>query len=187
MISVVIPLYNKAATVERAVKSVLNQTIQDFELIVVNNGSTDGGQEIVRKIEDSRLKLIEQDNQGVSMARNRGVEECSSDFVAFLDADDEWKPIFLETMLGMKELYPEYAVFASAYQRCDNKGEISNIQLNRLPDNRQTIKNGLQVISLDNYFEVAALSEPPFCSISVMVKKEALEAIGGFPKGVRVR
>ena len=118
------------------------------------------------------------------MARNRGVEECSSDFVAFLDADDEWKPIFLETMLGMKELYPEYAVFASAYQRCDNKGEISNIQLNRLPDNRQTIKNGLQVISLDNYFEVAALSEPPFCSISVMVKKEALEAIGGFPKGV---
>ena len=185
MISVVIPLYNKATTIERAIRSVLNQTYQDYELIVVNNGSTDGGQEIVKHIQDPRLRLVEQENQGVSMARNRGIAESTSDYIAFLDADDEWKPEFLETVLGMKDLYPDHTVFASAYRRCDSKGNITDIQLNRLPESSNRINsNGLKTLSLDNYFEVAALSEPPFCSISVMVRKEAIERIGGFPQGV---
>ncbi len=184
MLSVVIPLYNKAATVERAVRSVLNQTVQDFELIVVNNGSTDGSEEVVKQIQDKRLRLVEQDNQGVSMARNRGVTETMSDWVAFLDADDEWKPTFLETVLALKGRYPNCSVYATAYQRCDGKGNIQDIKLNRIPKSTMEAKNDIPAMLLDNYFEVAALSEPPFCSISVMVHKTSLEAIGGFPEGV---
>lgn len=184
MLSVIIPLYNKAATVERAVRSVLNQTVQDFELIVVNNGSTDRGEEVVKRIQDKRLRLVEQKNLGVSMARNRGIAEARFDYVAFLDADDEWKPTFLETVLALKEHYPDCTVFSTAYQRCDGKGNIQEIKLNRLPQSKMGTTKGIPSLVLDNYFEVAALSEPPFCSISVMVRKSSLEAIGGFPEGV---
>lgn len=184
MLSVIIPLYNKAATVERAVRSVLNQTVQDFELIVVNNGSTDRGEEVVKRIQDKRLRLVEQKNLGVSMARNRGIAEARFDYVAFLDADDEWKPTFLETVLALKEHYPDCTVFSTAYQRRDGKGNIQEIKLNRLPHSKMETTKGIPALILDNYFEVAALSEPPFCSISVMVQKASLEAIGGFPEGV---
>ena len=119
MISVIIPLYNKVNTVERAVRSVLDQTVSEFELIVVNNGSTDGSEDVVKRIDDPRIILISQPNQGVSMARNKGVAIAKGDYVAFLDADDEWRPTFLETVLRMREKYPDCAVFATAYQRCN--------------------------------------------------------------------
>lgn len=176
MLSVVIPLYNKAATIERAISSVLNQTIQDFELIVVNNGSTDGSEKVVENVTDPRVSLISQENQGVSMARNRGVEAAQSDWVAFLDADDEWKPTFLETVLRLKETYNDCAVYATSYQRCNVAGVVNDIKLQHVPSERD--------FRMENYFEVAAESDPPFCSISVMVQKEALLSIGGFPQGV---
>lgn len=176
MLSVVIPLYNKVSTVERAVRSVLAQTVQDFELIVVNNGSTDGSEKIVEGIHDPRIKLLSQDNQGVSMARNRGVMAAKSKWVAFLDADDEWRPTFLETVMRLREKYPEVDVCATAYQRCNAAGVMTDICVQNTPSERDFL--------MDNYFEVAATSDPPFCSISVMVRKTALQAIGGFPQGV---
>lgn len=176
MISVVIPLYNKVATIKRAILSVLNQTVQDFELIVVNNGSTDGGENVVKGINDSRLRLIEQDNQGVSMARNRGVTESRCEYIAFLDADDEWQPTFLETVLSLQNKYPQCSVFATAYYRIDANGKSNDIKLNGTPNCDDFI--------LENYFEVASQSDPPFCSISVMVKRNALLSVGGFPEGV---
>ena len=176
MVTVVIPLYNKAATIERAIRSVLGQTVQDFELRVVDNGSTDNGSEIVKKIDDPRIHLIVQDNQGVSMARNRGIAASNSEWVAFLDADDEWKPTFLATVLGLKDKYPGCSILATSYQRCNAKGEIADILLREIPESDD--------FQMGNYFEVASESDPPFCSISVMVKKEALLAVGGFPKGV---
>ena len=176
MISVVIPLYNKVATIERAINSVLNQTVQDFELIVVNNGSTDGSEKVVETIHDPRIKLLSQDNQGVSMARNNGIAAATGGHIAFLDADDEWMPTFLETVTKLRKQYPECAVFATAYRRCDAQGQFSDIRLNNIPDAEDFI--------MDNYFEVAATSDPPFCSISVMVSKEALDAIDGFPRGI---
>jgi len=176
MLSVVIPLYNKAATVERAVRSVLAQTEQDFELIVVNNGSTDGSEKIVEGIHDPRIKLLSQDNQGVSMARNRGVMAAKSEWVAFLDADDEWRPTFLETVVRLRDKHLDVDICATAYQRCNAAGVTTDICVQNTPSERDFL--------MDNYFEVAATSDPPFCSISVMVRKVALQAIGGFPQGV---
>jgi glycosyltransferase involved in cell wall biosynthesis len=176
MLSIVIPLYNKAATVERAVNSVLTQTVQDFELIIVNNGSTDGGEEIVRRMTDPRIRLVEQDNQGVSMARNRGIEEAKGEWVSFLDADDEWEPDFLAAVCSLRDRYPDCNVCATAYYRLSPQGQRSDIVLRNIPDTSD--------FAMNNYFEVAATSDPPFCSISIMVRREAIQAIGCFPKGI---
>ena len=91
-ISVVIPLYNKVKYIRRALDSVLNQTSADLEVIVVDDGSTDGGGHVVLRQHDGRVRLIRQGNKGVSVARNRGVSEARADLIAFLDADDEWLP-----------------------------------------------------------------------------------------------
>lgn len=109
-ISVIIPLYNKGKYIARALGSVFAQTYQDFEVIVVDDGSTDDGPDIVRKYDDPRLQLIQQANTGPGSARNRGIKETTTPYLAFLDADDEWLPGFLESYLEKIELDQSYDV-----------------------------------------------------------------------------
>lgn len=94
-VSVIVPLYNKALFVRRALDSIARQTINDYEVIVVNDGSTDQGPEIVRAFGDERVRLITQANLGPGAARNRALLEAEGDLIAFLDADDEWLPNYL--------------------------------------------------------------------------------------------
>lgn len=102
-VGVVIPLYNKGTLVRRALNSVLNQTYQDFEVIVVDDGSTDEGPDVVRECLDPRVRLIQQANAGPGAARNRGFQETQAPYLTFLDADDEWLPRFMdECMEGMR-------------------------------------------------------------------------------------
>jgi glycosyltransferase involved in cell wall biosynthesis len=103
-ISVVIPLYNKARYVVRALESVAGQTYGDFEVIVVDDGSTDGGGDLVSEFGDPRFKVVRQTNAGPGAARNRGAAEASGEFIAFLDADDSWMPEFLASSLKMLDL-----------------------------------------------------------------------------------
>lgn len=102
-ISVVVPLYNKAPYVERTLHSITSQSFGDFEVIVVDDGSTDGGPDIVRALADPRVRLVTQPNMGPGAARNRGISEAQGELLAFLDADDEWLPQFLETGIGLLE------------------------------------------------------------------------------------
>jgi len=115
---VVMPLYNKHAYVEDAVRSVLAQTGLR-ELIVVDDGSTDGSAERVKQLgrEDARIRLLRQPNAGVSAARNRGVQASTADYVAFLDADDLYLPGFLQQIAALAEHYPEAALLGTAYRR----------------------------------------------------------------------
>ena len=174
MISVVIPLYNKKQYITNTIKSVLNQSFQDFEVIIVDDGSTDGSAQEVGKIVDGRIRLISQDNAGVSAARNRGIQEAKFNLIAFLDADDEWKQEYLETQYNLSIKYPECSVFACNYEFKDSTGKIKPTIIKKLPFKEE---DGI----LTNYFEVASCSHPPICSISIMVKKYAIQSIGGFP------
>ncbi len=176
-ITVVIPLYNKRDTVVRALGSVFNQTFQPDEIIVVNDGSTDGSEKVVKELNHPLVKIIHQTNRGVSAARNRGISEAGCAWIAFLDADDEWMPGFLETIKSLSQEFPQCQVLATSYFLHDLQGERRNIILRRLPF---TGNHGL----LTNYFEVAAHSNPPFCSISVAVKKDILQGVGGFPEDI---
>lgn len=175
--SVVVPLYNKEGEVGRALNSVLGQTVSDFEVIVVDDGSTDGGPAVVEALGDGRVRLIRQECGGVSAARNRGAAEASSDLVAFLDADDEWRPTFLETVLRLRERFPDCAVFATSYFVGSPDGSTRNAVLNGLP---RDFREG----ALDDYFGLSLVSEPLFNGSSVAVDREALQRVGGFPEYV---
>ena len=92
MISIIIPLYNKEANIKKTLKSVLAQDYSDFELIIVNDGSTDKSVEVINSsFNDSRIQIINQENKGASAARNRGVEASKFNYISFIDADDEWE------------------------------------------------------------------------------------------------
>jgi len=177
-ISVVIPLYNKNSVIERTVRSVLAQTWKDFEVIVINDGSTDGGPEVVRRIHDPRLRIVDQINSGVSVARNRGVSEARADLIAFLDGDDEWFPYFLEEVANLRGDFPGAAVFATNYLFCDGPGRFVHTRMHGI---QAEPWRGL----LADYFAIAANSDPPLSSCSVAVKKWAILAVGGFPPGIK--
>ncbi len=178
MISVIIPLYNKERQIRATLESVLRQSYTDYEIVVVDDGSTDGSVAIVESFNEARLRLIRQKNAGVSAARNRGICEARGEYVAFLDADDLWEPDFLKTMQHLAERYPDCSVYACNYDFVSPDGAHRPTIIRRLPF---TGEHGI----LSNYFEVASCSHPPICSISLMVKKEAIQAIGGFPEGIK--
>jgi glycosyltransferase involved in cell wall biosynthesis len=115
-VSVIIPLYNKAPYIARAIDSVLQQRYGDFELIIVDDGSTDEGPSLVRAYSDPRVKLVTQPNAGPGAARNRGIELAQGELLAFLDADDEWLPTFLEeSLMLLRQHGHEVALISSCY------------------------------------------------------------------------
>ncbi len=179
MISIVVPLFNKALHIERAIQSVIKQSYKNFELIVVNDGSTDKGPEIVKRMYDSRIMLIHQDNAGVSAARNRGIAASRGDMVAFLDADDEWKPDFLETINRLRNKYPGAGIYATAYNIVNERHSEINPKF-----------IGIMVSSwegmIPSYFRSAALGTPPVSSSASCVPKIVLIEMSGFSVGRRM-
>ncbi len=176
-ISVVIPLYNKKDTVLRALNSVFNQTVLPEEIIVINDGSTDNSAQLVMQLNHPLIQLVSQSNQGVSAARNRGFIEAKNEWIACLDADDEWLPEFLQTITELLEKYPECSVAATAYYMQDISGRRERNHLKKL---RFKGDHGI----IGNYFQVASCSHPPLNSSAVVLKKEAIKSIGGFPVGI---
>lgn len=125
MISVVIPLYNKEEIVRQSLESVLSQQYSDFEVVVVDDGSTDKSADIVRQINDPRIRLISQPNGGPSKARNTGVREAKGEWIVFLDADDELLPGALESYNYLICKYPEADFIAcSFYNQCGDERTV---------------------------------------------------------------
>lgn len=177
MISIIIPLYNKEASIATALRGVLAQSYQDFEVVVVDDGSTDGGAAVVEQFDDPRIRLIRQANGGVSAARNRGIAEAKGEHVAFLDADDEWMPTFLEEIAALIAAYPECKARATNYIFNSN-GVKSPTLLRKIPF---TEERGV----MTNYFEVASCSHPPMWTSAVCIDRDLLQEIGGFPVGIK--
>ena len=178
MISVVVPLYNKESYIPRALASVMRQTYRDYEIVVVDDGSTDNGVQVVEGLQISCLRLIRQDNAGVAAARNRGIREAKGNLIAFLDADDEWKPDYLETQMRLVERYSQCDVFATNYEINDERGVTTPTIIRKLPFEGNDGE-------LTNYFEVACCSHPPLWTSAVMVRKTAILLVGGFPVGIK--
>ena len=178
MISVIIPLYNKVNTIASTLKTVFQQTYTDYEIVIVDDGSTDGSADVVRAINDTRIRLFSQPNAGVSAARNRGIKEARGEFVAFLDADDKWEADYLETQMHLVEKYPQCAVFATRYGTYSKEGMFTPAIVRKLPFHDV---DGV----LTNYYQVASCSEPPIFTSAVMVRRTAIQAVGGFPVGIK--
>lgn len=113
--SVVIPLYNKQRYIKETLKSVLNQTFQDFEILVVDDGSTDESLKEAKKVVSEKIRIIEQENQGVAVARNTGILHAKGEYISFLDADDIWRKNYLETIEGLTKNYTQSDIFVTAY------------------------------------------------------------------------
>ena len=114
-VDIVIPLYNKAACVGRAIRSIQAQTVGDWRLIVVDDGSTDNGPDVVRGFDDRRIEMIRQENAGPGAARNAGIAKATAKYIAFLDADDEWYPWYLKNALDAIESNEGVAVVGTMY------------------------------------------------------------------------
>ena len=143
MISVVIPLYNKEQSIASTINSVLAQTYKDFEIVVVDDGSTDKSAEVVRAIDDERIVFISQENQGVSAARNNGILSARGEYVAFLDGDDLWHPEYLETLNKLISDYPDATLYGIGYCKIND---------NKIPKNVEpTSKRGEIENPWDNY------------------------------------
>ncbi len=175
-VSVIIPLYNKIADVVRTIDSVLKQTVAAAEIIVVDDGSTDGGPNWLAQERGEHIRLIRQPNGGVSAARNRGIAEARCELLAFLDADDLWEPHYLEEMLAMVQRFPEADCFASAYQVLEGENSYRDpkIRFAKMPAEPQL---------LADYFDVGARGDLPFMTSSFCIRRAAVKVIGGFPEG----
>lgn len=184
MFSIVIPLYNKEKQIANTIKSVQNQTFQEFEIVIVNDGSTDNSANIVKQINDKQIRLINQPNGGVSSARNTGIKNASSEYIAFLDADDEWREDYLETIFNMINQYPECDVFATNYKIVDtNKNERVPVNINFAKFSK-TLDNQYGI--LDNYFDFASLTAPPLWTSAIICTKASILKVGLFPNGIRM-
>jgi len=175
-VSVVIPLYNKGHYIKRAICSVLAQTIQSFEIIIIDGGSIDEGPAIVKEMADTRIHFLVQKGKGVSNARNEAVNFAKSDFIAFLDADDEWMPEHLETILKLKKSYPHAGAYTTAYKIMEGSGKIRWAKYREIPFSPW---EGL----IPNYFKSGALGEYPVWTSVVCIPKKIFTEMGGFPEG----
>jgi glycosyltransferase involved in cell wall biosynthesis len=172
-ISVVIPLYEQATSVPRAIASVLSQSIAVDEIMVVDDGSTDGGAAAARGAGGPRVTVCSGAHGGEAAARNRGVERASSEWVAFLDADDEWRSDFLEKTGTLAESHPGVvAVFSNMFVP-----GLGRALLRRVPASARV---------LDDYFQTLLDNGAGMSSSSVLVRRGALQACGGFPHGVPI-
>lgn len=169
-ISVIIPVYNGEKTIAETVRSVLSQTFQDFELIIINDGSTDRTLEVISQNDESRIQFYSYSNTGQGASRNRGIDRAKGDYLAFLDADDLWTPDKLEAQLKALESNPEAGVAYSWTDFIDEGGNFLR------PGSHLNITGDvLPHLLLTNILENG--SNP-------LIRREAIERVGNFDESL---
>lgn len=174
--SVVIPLYNKSYSIKRCIDSVLSQTYTNFEIVIVNDGSTDdSAQKVIDNYSDEitsgKIIIISQPNEGVSVARNNGVAASSSEYVCFLDADDEWYDDFLNKITLLVADFPEAILYCLQHElKVGSNKPCRNLCYYR-PNYRGYVSN---------YFKASLVGSIANCS-KVCIRKEDFLELSGFP------
>ena len=171
-ISVVIPLYNKQLEIGTAVRSVLAQTRPPQEIIVVDDGSTDGGAEVVRAIGSPLVRLVRQSNAGVCAARNRGIAESTGEYIALLDADDAWEPGFLAEIAAMIREFPGCGLYCTAFSIISHDGTYPA----PTPSERGVVANFFRE-SAHRYIAIPSAS---------CIPRRVFDTVGLFPEGMKI-
>lgn len=174
-ISVVIPVYNKGFILNETLNSVLQQTFTNFEIIIINNGSTDNSLEVLSKFNDSRIHIYSQENKGAAAARNLGIEKSSGEFIAFLDADDYWFPNHLEELINLEKQFPNCGCYCSRYQIKNTKNSVV------YPTFKNISSEFIGIV--ENYFA----SNYPFkinITLNQMISKKIITEMGCFTEGI---
>ncbi len=168
-VSVIIPAYNQAVYVSEAIQSVLGQTYPDFELIVVDDGSTDETPQILASIQDPRIRIVRQPNKGLSAARNTGLRESSAPLVTFLDSDDFFLPDKLAVLSAFLKDHPEIGMVSGGTQFINPKGQPLSQDI-KSPGNLD-----LQKLLVSN----------PFCVSAIMMRRLWFDRVGIFDETLR--
>lgn len=184
MISVVIPLYNKAQSITHTLDSVLAQTYTDYEVVIVNDGSTDGSDKVVEDYVKSaitnhklQIRLIHQPNGGVCSARNRGIREAKGEYVALLDADDLWDKGYLAEQVKMIHDFPEAAMWGINFAEVTDGNKLVRKLATGHPDGYRGY--------VEHYFEIQGRVSDLFCSSSVVIRKEVFDKVGYFDERIK--
>lgn len=170
-VSVIIPVFNAARTVEQAIDTIRAQTFTDFEIVAVDDGSTDGSIEILRRYGDV-VKILKQENRGPSAARNLAIANSSGEYLAFLDGDDWWKPEFLATMTEALEHDPQAVLAYCDLQLVDSLGRPFPTALRMSDGHAPTVEE-----MLDRLW--------PIVPSGVVVRRATLDSVGGYPESLR--
>jgi len=169
-ISVVIPAYNCEKTISKTIASVINQTFTDWELIIVNDGSTDTTLDIISQIDDSRIQIFSFDNAGGNVSRNRGLKYAVGEFISFLDADDIWTSDKLASQLKVLQENPQIAV---AYSWTDY-----------IDENDQFVVSGGRVMLKGDVYEKLLITNFLENGSNPLIKRECLISLGGFDESL---
>ncbi|SHN01729.1 Glycosyl transferase family 2 [Cyclobacterium lianum] len=183
MFSVIIPIYNKFPHLDRSVDSVLNQDFVDFELILVDDGSTDGSHEKALSFEDDRIKVFQRNTPGPGgyAARNLGIKKACYDWIAFLDADDAWKPNHLRTFSVLIELNPDIPIVSTSWIDVFDGKDSSKSFDSAYHRKHQT--KGVHEIDLKSFLVNSRDGFPPFWTGALGIRKSLLQSVSGFPEG----
>lgn len=174
--TVVISLYNKEVYIKNTIESVLNQTFTDFEIIVVNDGSTDDSYNIITAINDSRINLFTITNHGASYARNYGIKKANTGFIALLDGDDLWHKNHLENMFHLTREFPNAGMYCSGYNILFDNKYIKKTKLKGIPYKYKGL--------IKNYFECNLYDSIVNSSI-VIIPKYVFDDIGFFDEDMK--
>ena len=176
-ISVIIPIYNKENCILNTLNSVHNQTYTNFELIIIDGGSTDKSLEIIKDFNDTRLTIYAQTGKGVSSARNEGASYAKGELIAFLDADDEWKPNYLQTIWELYQKYPDAGIYATAYE-IQTETYKTEIKCTDVPEKYTGI--------LPSYYHAIATGPQPIITSGITIPKKIFDIMGGFNENMRI-
>lgn len=169
--SVVIPLYNKENFIANTIENVLQQSFQDFEIVIVDDGSTDNSFAIAQSFNDHRIRIYQQQNSGPSTARNKGIELSESNYIALLDADDVWQRNHLEELHKSISTYPNGALFCNAYQL--------KLQQNFTHNATYNLQNLRDIQIVKDYFH-ASIIHPLAWTSAIAFNKDDFWDLGGF-------
>lgn len=175
-ISVVIPLYNKAGTINETLLSVLRQSYLYFEIILVNDGSTDNSLSIVETFTDDRIKIFTKKNQGVSSARNFGIKKSNYELIAFLDADDIWLPNHLEEISKLYNSFSNSGIYAMNYEKSFFNSSTTNTIFNGILNSHYGL--------IENYFRASTIDCICWTS-SLAIPKNILLEFNGFDETLK--